>query len=333
MRQLNCVKRLSFTVAAAVAACASLSCGGPTSPSSTAASDQTYLREVIGAFEQRAYRRATIDWTGIRQQVLAAVDGGMQRLPAIMLTIKLVNDNHSYYIAKNSSAINFPFYTPECQDNRSPMTPFDWPSDVGYVAVGAFSGSMASATYFATQIQDVIRQSDKPNMAGWVVDLRGNTGGNYGPMIAGVGPILGGGVAGYFRRADGSGFGWGYADGGLGDGGPTPTVKYLSNPYSLIEPARRVAVLTDSLTNSSGEATAVAFRGRPATRTFGGETCGRSSAIGGYALSDGGSLGILEMVDVDRLGNVYGGKMPPDETIRDDKQMYARVIQWLRAGQ
>ena len=48
------------------------------------------------------------------------------------------------------------------------------------------------------QIQDQIKIMDHPYNIGWIVDLRGNGGGNMWPMLAGIGPILGEGIAGYF---------------------------------------------------------------------------------------------------------------------------------------
>ena len=49
-------------------------------------------------------------------------------------------------------------------------------------------------------------------------------------------------------------------------------------------------------------------------------------------LSDGSLLGVVAVLDADRLRNVYGGVLVPDETIRDDAQLYARVVAWLREG-
>ena len=50
---------------------------------------------------------------------------------------------------------------------------------------------------YAEALQDAIRQADRPGLAGWIVDLRPDGGGNMWPMIAGVGPILGEGMIGH----------------------------------------------------------------------------------------------------------------------------------------
>ncbi len=44
---------------------------------------------------------------------------------------------------------------------------------------------------YATKLQGIIADLDKAHPAGWVVDLRGNVGGNMWPMLAGIGPVLG----------------------------------------------------------------------------------------------------------------------------------------------
>jgi hypothetical protein len=318
-------------------ALATTSCGSsvPTAPTAAElkAKDVAYLQQVLNAFQSYSYYRKTIEWPTLRTQVIDAVEGGMARLDAILLAIRLVNDNHSWYRYPNGSGFWFPFSTPECQANQSPQTPFNWPVYVGYVHIGGFYGCGAAATTFAEKIQATIRDNDRPGNAGWVVDLRHNTGGNLWPMIGGVGSVLGEGLAGYFVDADGAYLPWGYVEGGMWLGTMSNRDASVKSPYRLSTPPRRVAVLTDSLTNSAGEATAIAFRGRPDTRTFGGETCGRSSSISSITLSDGGTLGVLDALDADRLGAVYGGKLQPDETIRDDMQLYARVVAWLRSGQ
>jgi hypothetical protein len=328
-------KNLLGCLVVSVAVAAACGSGVPTAPTAAEAreKDVAYLNQVVNAFESYSYFRNQIDWPPLRKQVIDAVQGGTARLDAILLAIRLVNDNHSWYRFPDGSGTFTPFSTSECAANASPQLPFAWPQDVGYVYVGAFGGSAAAAATYAEQIQAAIRDNDRPGNAGWVVDLRHNSGGNYLPMIAGVGPVLGEGLAGYFRYASGTLSPWGYVEGALWTGTTSSRDVFVKAPYRLATSARRVAVLTDSMTNSAGEATAVAFRGRPDTRTFGGETCGHSSGIIGITLSDGGTLGLLQVVDADRLGRVYGGKLQPDETIRDDMQLYARVVTWLRSGQ
>jgi hypothetical protein len=62
-------------------------------------------------------------------------------------------------------------------------------------------------------------------------------------------------------------------------------------------------------------AVAVAFRGRPNTRSFGKPTQGKSTANQGVPLKDGATLVVTVATFQDRRGNVYGGPIIPDEII------------------
>jgi hypothetical protein len=58
-------------------------------------------------------------------------------------------------------------------------------------------------TRFAVQTQELICSLDQVHPGGWIVDLRGNSGGDMWPMVAGLGPIIGDGVLGAFVAPDG----------------------------------------------------------------------------------------------------------------------------------
>jgi carboxyl-terminal processing protease len=172
-------------------------------------------------------------------------------------------------------------------------------------------------------------------VCGWVVDLRGNTGGNMWPMIAGVGPIVGEGILGFFVDPDSVVKTWAYQDGGsLLDG---VVLTLASSPYELVAPNPPVAVLTDGRTASSGEATTIAFRGRPDSKSFGGPTWGVSTANRGFTLSDGAMLILTVSTMADRTGRLYGAEVVPDQSVQGEKtgdpatdQPLAAAMEWLR---
>jgi hypothetical protein len=150
------------------------------------------------------------------------------------------------------------------------------------------------------------------------------------PMIAGVGPVLGAGTAGYFVLPTGALQPWGYGAGGAYLNGNL--VVAAAGAYELRRRDPRVAVLTDKRVASSGEAVAVAFRGRPNTRTLGTETCGVPTANSTFTLSDGGMLSLTTGLDADRTQNVYNAPLPPDEVITDPSAVAPRAIAWIRSG-
>ena len=147
-------------------------------------------------------------------------------------------------------------------------------------------------------------------------------------MLAGVGPVLGTGVAGYFFPPNGVSSTWTYTSGVAALNGFTQAS--VSSAYALMRPSPRVAVLTDSLVASSGEAMAIAFRARPNTRSFGASTCGLSTANGSYRLSDGAMLLLTTALMADRTGMSYGFSIAPDESLPGDAAVVDRAIAWLR---
>lgn len=66
---------------------------------------------------------------------------------------------------------------------------------------------------YINSVSDKILRQDKTNLMGWIVDLRGNFGGDMGPMLIAIGPILGEGTLGYFFYPDNSLYTWKYKDG------------------------------------------------------------------------------------------------------------------------
>ena len=129
------------------------------------------------------------------------------------------------------------------------------------------------------------------------------------PMLLAIGPILGEGrLIGFAGRS-----------------GPVHWVSYrsgtLESDAGVVRAPRRVpdltpqppvAVVTSLDTASSGEAVAVAFRGRQSTRSFGTATWGAPNSPQSFRLSDGTSLRVSTYLDVDRTGTVYRGSVEPD---------------------
>jgi C-terminal processing protease CtpA/Prc len=181
----------------------------------------------------------------------------------------------------------------------------------------------------------MIEGVDTLGVCGWVVDLRGNTGGNMWPMVAGIGPIVGEGVLGFFVDPDSIVKTWTYRSGSSRlDAG---IITQATDPYELATPHPPVAVITDSLTASSGEATTIAFRGRPDSRSFGRPTWGVSTANGTFLLSDGAALILTVSTMADRTGQLYGEKVIPDQLVDGPRtgdpetdQPLAASMDWLR---
>jgi carboxyl-terminal processing protease len=206
---------------------------------------------------------------------------------------------------------------PKAESN--PALPFD--SNVGYLDVPGIVGDAAAQQLYATQLHEAIRSVDTTPRCGWVVDLRKNRGGYIYAMLAGLGPIIGEGLIGGERDGSGKIREWRYQAGAAVIAG-SPAVK-AENPYSTKIGTPAVAVLTSRLTASAAEASAIAFRGRPATRSFGEPTLGIPTFNSRRQMPDGAFLDVMSAVDVDRTGTAYASSVAPDEVIRNDWNAFA----------
>lgn len=195
--------RSRCTIAGAVLL-GTLACGGgdsgptaPVNPGGMSAQARTYLENVIGIMQANSINRLTIDWVSFRSNVFAAApnaQSSVETYPAITEALRLLGDGHSSFRTPTGSVLFVPTRT--CRGSGAGGAVL--PATIGYVRVTSFSGTAELATAFANAIQATIRVADHDSIIGWVVDLRGNGGGNMWPMIAGIGPILGDGLAGYF---------------------------------------------------------------------------------------------------------------------------------------
>ena len=302
----------------------------PTGQVDSLSAGAIYMQAMMAVMQEHSINRKTINWSSFRTQVLAAIPAGANvsaTFPAIRLALTLLGDNHSFYTS--ASGANITGSTLSCSAPTVTGVPATG-TDVGYVRVTAFSGTADQALAFTDAIQSAIKAADAPQLRGWIVDLRGNTGGNMWPMIAGVGPILGTGTAGYFIDPDGATMTWGYN--GSASQLDGAVMQRASAPHTLSSSSPRVAVLIDQRVGSAGEAVAVAFKQRANARFFGTATCGASTANVDFRQSDGALLHLTASVMADRTKQMYGGPLQPDAVIADMSAVVPQAVAWLRAG-
>ncbi len=321
------MRRLALALTLALAGGCALD--GPSGPSPTEVS-RRFLRDFVDILEEYSVRRDSIDWTALRAAVMATGEGALTieaTEDALATGLEMLEDNHSWIRRPDGQFVPYDrAFTCTAPDVVSPT---DIPDDVGYLRIGAFSGTVAEEGAYTSAIQTAMQEQDGDALVGWIIDLRGNGGGNMWPMLAALWPFLQGTV-GHFVDAYDSWAEW-YVDGPYSylDGYPLGEATY---PYEPQATDGRVAVLTDQRVASSGEATAVAFRGRPSTRSFGTPTCGVPTGIVTGPLGYGYTLGIATVWMADRDSTRYGTPLAPDEMITDPAAVVTRAIEWIRTG-
>ena len=322
----NLVKRLALVVVASQVACLA----EPLAPGPEALLARAYIAQVVDLMEAGSIDRDTIDWVAFRARVTA--EGAPARrisdtYLAIQTALTLLGDKHSYFRTPGGNF--FVGRDPLVCKALLPARLEGIPADIGYVRVTAYGGSSAASASYTSSIQSMMMIADTAAVVGWIVDLRGNGGGNLWPMLVSLWPFLQG-TAGHFVDPDDLWTRWEVVREEARLNGEA--MATVANGYAPRGIDGRVAVLTDGRVASSGEGLVVAFHGRPNTRTFGTTTCGQSTAITLIPLSDGATLGLTTATMADRDSVRFGGPLIPDETITGVDALTTRAIEWIRTG-
>ena len=180
----------------------------------------------------------------------------------------------------------------------------------GLVRVPGFhSNDAESKVAFADTLQQQLLRLEADDVRGWIVDLRGNDGGNMAPMLAGLEPMFDRDTLGFLVDVDGEREAWGRGSTFRESEGD----EYVQ-PTTLVDLPRRlpIAVLFGPRTGSSGEIVILSFVGNAQTRSFGQPSMGLTTGNGEFELPDGSFMYIASTRMADRSGRVYVGPVSPD---------------------
>jgi carboxyl-terminal processing protease len=289
-----------------------------TSTTSTSSGYVAYLTEVLDVVNANAYFANRLDFAAWRQRIAQLADRSpvsfydMLQLEGQILAD--LGDHHSIRLSPGEySQLNV-----KMDDSTLHTTP---PSGtvlaggIDYLTIPAVIAGAGSGAYdsYVTTAHHLLQQPG----CGWIVDLRGTSGGSVPPMMAAVAPLLGPGTfLGYINR-DRAVFGYQTSDSAVTtvadthlDASPTPAAASATKLNTA-----PVAVLTDRQTASAAEGVVVAFIGRGLTRSFGGSTFGVPTGNSAIPLSDGSALNLTTAVSIDRLGGTHAGSIAPDVAI------------------
>lgn len=288
---------------------------------------KNYLNEVISLMRNHAITKNEIDWGSLESEVNALAANSQtipETYPAIVKALELLNTNHTFLVNNLGETVAF-VSDIVCKDEFELDEPVV--SGIGYIRVDEFlSTDDGGALQFAKKIQQDIANQDSAEITGWVVDLRNNSGGNMWPMIAGLGPLMGEGTHGYFIDADELITEWGYNDGTAYAN--NIDVVTIEEPYVIVNPVSKVAVLSSQRVASSGEAVLIGFKKQTNVRIFGQDSCGLSTANRLFELSDGSRLFLTTSVMADREQKKYGGIVTVDQS-ESIEETLNKALDWL----
>jgi len=289
---------------------------------------QNYVNEIVQIMKEHAITRDEVDWGNLESEVntIAAKAFTIQETyAAVTKALELLGTNHSF-LTTDSGRLLANYNRLVCSQSLQMNEPQT--ENVGYIRVDGYTTSSDSSDQeFATNIQKQISEQDSASLDGWVVDLRNNSGGNMWPMIAGLGPLLGNGVLGHFFDVNENIESWSYENGSsyLGEN----KVVTVEEPYTLLNPLPKIAVLSSRRAVSSGEASLIAFKKQYNVKSFGTDSCGLPTGNQAFVLSDGSILYLTTTIMADREQGKYGNSVPVDQTV-DASEVINKAIEWLQ---
>ena len=316
------------------------------SPTKITPDAAAFLDNALDTMRQHALHGQSVDWTAVRTEAFKRAGGAFNPIdtyPAIYWALVQLGDPGArlrlppglypdqialLQQAERDAVNNAPAAAREQTSIPTPFTSRRLPEghivtvqgrNFGFVVLPRCSAKDNDGLLlYAADVRRILTDLSAQSPKGWIVDLRGNTGGNMWPMLAGIGPILGDGSVGSFVANDGN-VSWFYQDGKTGTRNPagleTVSLTLQEEPVLQTPSVAPVAVLVDSSTASSAEAITIAFHGRPASRSFGSRTAGKSTAVQPFKLDDGAELYLTTAIDADRSGKAYPDGFSPDQVV------------------
>jgi len=297
----------------------------------------TQVSDVIKRVKSMAYRANDVDWPALEAKVRAAAKDAKDHvdlLAAYQVLVDGLGDGHSFlgvprkdaeefsrrYGRAYNSDRTFPDYSKTFVGRSQPAgrTLALGAAHARLVELPRFNGGGERAERFAQALYDATA-TGADSACAYVVDLRGNTGGNVWPMLAGIGVLFGDGPVSSGIDRDGkqasvAGVAGAASVFTAGAGASTTQARVPQWRALPRLPALPVAVLIDDAVASSGEGIAVAFRGRPNTRLFGQKTMGMASANEGFEAGDTNIIVTTQMM-ADRNAQTYPHGIAPDEAV------------------
>ena len=281
-------------------------------------SAERYGKDALATIGKNGIYSGSDEWKSTYEECLKMIENAESyedTYPAIKKALSVCGGKHSILMTKSESQS-----TSDSYDEVLPTVSLN--GDIAVIKLPDFLGTAEAGRKYAKVAEDFIHENrDKIN--GVVLDLRGNTGGDMGPMATAVSSLLPDGELMYYHYRS-------YdvpvtlKDGVISNAGPGGTSLYPDEKLKV-----PVAILTDDMTASSGEALTLCFRELENTRTFGAPTAGYTSVNMLYNLYDGAQLYLTVAFDKARTGEIFKEtSIEPD--VATDSPLKA-ALEWLRS--
>ena len=281
-------------------------------------SAERYGKDALATIGKNGIYSGSDEWKSTYEECLKMIENAESyedTYPAIKKALSVCGGKHSLLMTKSESQS-----TSDSYDEVLPTVSLN--GDIAVIKLPDFLGTAEAGRKYAKVAEDFIHENrDKIN--GVVLDLRGNTGGDMGPMATAVSSLLPDGELMYYHYRS-------YdvpvtlKDGVISNAGTGGKSLYPDEKLKV-----PVAILTDDMTASSGEALTLCFRGLENVKTFGAPTAGYTSVNMLYSLYDGAQMYLTVAFDKARTGEIFKEtSIEPD--VATDSPLEA-ALEWLRS--
>lgn len=281
-------------------------------------SAERYGKDALATIGKNGIYSGSDEWKSTYEECLKMIENAESyedTYPAIKKALSVCGGKHSMLMTKSESQS-----TSDSYDEVLPTVSLN--GDIAVIKLPDFLGTAEAGRKYAKVAEDFIHEN-RDKIKGVVLDLRGNTGGDMGPMATAVSSLLPDGELMYYHYHS-------YdvpvtlKDGVISNAGTGGKSLYPDEKLKV-----PVAILTDDMTASSGEALTLCFRGLENTRTFGAPTAGYTSVNMLYSLYDGAQMYLTVAFDKARTGEIFKEtSIEPD--VATDSPLEA-ALEWLRS--
>lgn len=281
-------------------------------------SAERYGKDALATIGKNGIYSGSDEWKSTYEKCLKMIENAESyedTYPAIKKALSVCGGKHSMLMTKSESQS-----TSDSYDEVLPTVSLN--GDIAVIKLPDFLGTAEAGRKYAKVAEDFIHEN-RDKIKGVVLDLRGNTGGDMGPMATAVSSLLPDGELMYYHYRS-------YdvpvtlKDGVISNAGTGGKSLYPDEKLKV-----PVAILTDGMTASSGEALTLCFRGLENVKTFGAPTAGYTSVNMLYSLYDGAQMYLTVAFDKARTGEVFEEtRIEPD--VATDSPLEA-ALEWLRS--
>lgn len=281
-------------------------------------SAERYGKDALATIGKNGIYSGSDEWKSTYEECLKMIENAESyedTYPAIKKALSVCGGKHSMLMTKSESQS-----TSDSYDEVLPTVSLN--GDIAVIKLPDFLGTAEAGRKYAKVAEDFIHEN-RDKIKGVVLDLRGNTGGDMGPMATAVSSLLPDGELMYYHYRS-------YdvpvtlKDGVISNAGTGGKSLYPDEKLKV-----PVAILTDGMTASSGEALTLCFRGLENVKTFGAPTAGYTSVNMLYSLYDGAQMYLTVAFDKACTGEIFKEtSIEPD--VATDSPLEA-ALEWLRS--